>query len=120
MKGRPSVLYRNHIIPLVYSSNAVSPCIHKAYGNFGRGVLYRNFVGQGCYKETIYSLLDVKESKMPKFMLNLASVFISLFTSIVVMIKGWGIEPKSWFWIIGVYLVGQILAVGFVLVSKDV
>jgi hypothetical protein len=32
-------------------------CFHKAYGNFGRGVLYRNFVGQGCYRETIYSLL---------------------------------------------------------------
>jgi hypothetical protein len=27
------------------------------YGNFGRGVLYCNFAGQGYYKETIYSLL---------------------------------------------------------------
>jgi hypothetical protein len=33
-------------------------CFYKAYGNFGYGVLYCNFAGKGCYKETIYSLLD--------------------------------------------------------------
>jgi len=33
------------------------PCFHKTYGHFGRGVLYRNVAGQGCYRETIYSLL---------------------------------------------------------------
>jgi len=38
-------------------------CFHKAYGNFGRGVLYRNFAGQGCYRETIYSLLCVANMK---------------------------------------------------------
>jgi len=43
VKGRPSVLYRNHITPLVTSLNAVMLCFHKAYSNFGRGVLYRNF-----------------------------------------------------------------------------
>src|SRR4030042_356605 len=32
-------------------------CFHKAYGNFSRGVLYCNFADQGCYRETIYSLL---------------------------------------------------------------
>jgi len=35
-------------------------CFYNAYGNFGCGVLYRNFVGQGCYKETICSLLAIK------------------------------------------------------------
>jgi len=29
---------------------------------------------------------------------------------ILVMIKGWGLEPKSWFWIIGVGIIGQLLA----------
>jgi hypothetical protein len=45
VKGRPSVLYRNHIIPLVTSLNAVIRCFHKAYGNFGSGVLFCNYVG---------------------------------------------------------------------------
>jgi hypothetical protein len=54
---RPGVLYRNHINPSPSSSTALKRYFHKDYVNFGRGVLYRNFAGQGCYKETIYSLL---------------------------------------------------------------
>ena len=39
-------------------------CFYKAYGNFGRGVLYRDFLSQGCYKETIYSLFGVKAGEL--------------------------------------------------------
>jgi hypothetical protein len=59
VKGRPGVLYRNHIKLSPSSSTAVMRCFHKAYGNFGRGVLYCNFADQGCYRETIYSLVYV-------------------------------------------------------------
>lgn len=40
----------------------------------------------------------------------LVGLALSIVTSILVCIKGWGLEPKSWWWIIGVYFVGQILA----------
>ena len=47
------------------------------------------------------------------------TLFISTLTcvvSILVMIHGWGLEPKSWGWIIGgyivIYLLGSIL--GFI------
>ncbi len=49
----------------------------------------------------------------------LVGLLISLATSIAVCIKGWGLEPKSWLWIIGVYLIGQILAQVFVLIGKN-
>ena len=35
----------------------VTHCFHKTYNNFDHRVLYRNSAGQGCYRETIYSLL---------------------------------------------------------------
>jgi len=37
--------------------------LYRAYGNFGRGVLYCNFADQECYRETIYSLLGCCELK---------------------------------------------------------
>jgi hypothetical protein len=41
--------------------NNVPTISPKAYGNLGRGVFYCNFAGQGCYRETIYSLLAAEE-----------------------------------------------------------
>jgi len=35
---------------------------------------------------------------------------LAIFLSILVMIKGWGLEPKSYFWIIVVGFFGQVLA----------
>lgn len=41
-------------------------------------------------------------------------------TSILTMIYGWGLEPKSWFWIIFVSLFGHIFAqVIFLIANKD-
>ena len=37
-------------------------------------------------------------------------ILVSMTTSILVMINGWGLEPKSWTWIIGVYLVGSLFS----------
>ncbi len=59
-----------------------------------------------------------KEDEMKNFMLSLASIVVSILVTIIVMIKGWGLEPKSWFWIVGFYLIGQIFAVSF-LVAKE-
>lgn len=44
------------------------------------------------------------------FMLVITGLVISIGTSILVMMYGWGLEPKSWWWILGVYFFGQILA----------
>lgn len=45
-----------------------------------------------------------------KFFLGVCGVSLSVITSILVMINGWGLEPKSWTWIVGVYLAGSIMA----------
>ena len=38
---------------------------------------------------------------MAKFVAVVFGFIITLSLSIAVMIKGWGLEPKSWWWIIG-------------------
>ncbi len=44
------------------------------------------------------------------FIVMLFALVLSVGTSIAVAIKGWGLEPKSWGWIIGVYLIGHIVS----------
>lgn len=46
-------------------------------------------------------------------------VCLSILVSILVMIKGWGLEPKSWWWIIGVYIVGNIVAHSILLLGRE-
>lgn len=45
-----------------------------------------------------------------KFFIGVFALMIAIAVSVLVMIKGWGLEPKSWFWIIGVSLAGHIFA----------
>ena len=54
-----------------------------------------------------------------KFFVALFALCVSVVTTVLVMIKGWGLEPKSWFWIIGVSLVGQIGVQMIVQLVKD-
>ena len=35
---------------------------------------------------------------------------LAVTVSILTAIKGWGLEPKSWFWIIGVSFVGHTIS----------
>jgi len=42
--------------------------------------------------------------------LDLVSIVISFLTSLGVFIYGWGLEPKSWFWIIGMSFIGISVA----------
>lgn len=53
-----------------------------------------------------------------RFILSMFAVFVALSTSILVMIKGWGVKPQSWWWIIGVYLLGHIFTVFLVELAK--
>ncbi len=54
-----------------------------------------------------------------KFLLVITGLVMAMVTMILVMIYGWGLEPKSWWWIIGMNLLGNILSQLFILVSRD-
>jgi len=45
-----------------------------------------------------------------KFLLACFGITVSLATMVLVMIKGWGVAPQNWWWIIGVYLIGNVVA----------
>lgn len=45
-----------------------------------------------------------------KFILQLVGIVVSVITMIAVMIKGWGLKPVNWWWIIGVYVFGTFIA----------
>ena len=45
-----------------------------------------------------------------RFLLVVFGLAFSVVFSILVMIHGWGIEPKSYGWIIGIGVVSQIFA----------
>lgn len=42
----------------------------------------------------------------------------SIAASVLVMTQGWGLEPKSWGWILGVGFFGQIFAHALVALGK--
>jgi len=44
------------------------------------------------------------------FLLALFGLITAVVLSVLVLIKGWGLEPRSWWWIIGVGFFGQIVA----------
>ena len=53
-----------------------------------------------------------------KFLMASLGLVVGIVTMVMVMIKGWGIQPKSWWWIIGVYLIGSIVSAGLCELSK--
>ena len=55
---------------------------------------------------------------LASWLLMLVAVCISIILSILIMINGWGMQPKSWIWILGVSILGQIVVQLFVEVSK--
>lgn len=54
-----------------------------------------------------------------KFLLGVFGVDVAIIVSILVMIKGWGLEPKSWGWIIGFYFLGRLFAYVIIEVAKS-
>lgn len=45
-----------------------------------------------------------------KFVATMSLFAIGLTLGILAMIHGWGLEPKSWWWIIGVGVGGRFIA----------
>ena len=58
-------------------------------------------------------------NEVRKFVVLLFGIAIGLLTTIAVMIKGWGLEPKSWKWIIGIYLLGHFVSLIMMAIAKD-
>uniref|UniRef100_A0A6H1ZAA0 Uncharacterized protein n=1 Tax=viral metagenome TaxID=1070528 RepID=A0A6H1ZAA0_9ZZZZ len=52
------------------------------------------------------------------FLLIIVGFVVAVLTSILVMIHGWGLEPKSWWWIIGVSALGYTLSSLFMGAAK--
>ena len=52
------------------------------------------------------------------FLLNLVAYIVLMATSILVMIYGWGLQPKSWFWIVFMYGLGLLIGSIFTVVAK--
>ena len=47
--------------------------------------------------------------ELKSILLIIFAIAFGITMSILVMIKGWGVEPKSWFWIIGVSFFSSII-----------
>ena len=45
-----------------------------------------------------------------KLLVGVLGLAVAITASILCMIKGWGIEPKSWWWIIGCGFFVQVFA----------
>jgi len=56
---------------------------------------------------------------LAQILLFTTSLVINLGINILVMIYGWGLKPKSWTWIIVIYLIGQFIAYIFILAGKE-
>jgi RsiW-degrading membrane proteinase PrsW (M82 family) len=56
--------------------------------------------------------------ELKSFFLVIFGIIIGMVVSIIVMIKGWGVKPQSWWWIIGVNLIGHIIAQTIVEIAK--
>lgn len=54
-----------------------------------------------------------------KFLAHCFVICVGVALSLLVMINGWGLQPKSWFWILGVGFVGQVIVVVFALAIAD-
>ena len=52
--------------------------------------------------------------KLRRFLVSVTGIAISIGVSVLVMIHGWGLDPKSWWWIVGVYFFGHLLGQLFV------
>ena len=54
-----------------------------------------------------------------RMLLCVFGITVAVTTSVMVMINGWGLEPRSWWWIIGATLVGHLIAQLIFTVAKN-
>lgn len=52
------------------------------------------------------------------FLITIFALIVGMGTSVLVMTRGWGMEPKSWWWILGGSFIGHILAQVFFEIAK--
>ena len=55
---------------------------------------------------------------MRKFLVGVFGLAVNITVSIGVMMKGWGLEPQSWWWIIGMSFFGHLFAQIIIEVAK--
>ena len=53
-----------------------------------------------------------------RLIVTLVGISTAMVIPILVLIYGWGLEPKSWAWIIVVGIFGQCIAVAFIEIGK--
>ena len=46
-----------------------------------------------------------------KFLVTCFGLSLGIVITVLVMINGWGLEPKSWWWIIGAGFFGHLFAI---------
>ena len=56
---------------------------------------------------------------MNKFISNTALLAVSILLGVGVGIYGWGLEPQSWWWIIGAGIGGKFLLAALEYVNKE-
>ena len=59
-------------------------------------------------------------NKLAKSILFITGLALAITVSILVMINGWGLEPKSYAWIIGASFFGHIIAQSIIEVAKGI
>jgi len=55
---------------------------------------------------------------LKSLIVSVFGICISMVTSIAVFVYGWGLSPKSWWWIIGMNLIGNISAILIIQIAK--
>ena len=58
-------------------------------------------------------------NELRKFVILLFGIFVSMGVNILVLIKGWGLEPKSWSFILLVTFFGQMFALTIIELGRD-
>ena len=54
-----------------------------------------------------------------RYLVTCFGLFVAVGISILTMIYGWGLEPKSWLWIIGIGCFGNIFAHVIISIGVD-
>ena len=51
-----------------------------------------------------------QKEALRRVVIAIVAVAMSIFVTVLVMVYGWGLQPKSWWWIIGAYAIGRMIA----------
>jgi RsiW-degrading membrane proteinase PrsW (M82 family) len=77
--------------------------------------------GKSPARAFVFHIGEIKKMKntLRQFIVVFFGLAIGIASSILALIYGWGLEPKSWAWIIGAGFFGQMLAVVIMEIGKD-